>query len=123
MSDSPIAAEAVVTVAFGEQKEIVLRPVPCAKVTFKKPDDATGAGVTIAIKLEDGSWCGLDWTTWEPGKPWRSQERQFVPGRLRWRAERYSLEDDAEERRAELIEGELELAAGESREVIVQFPK
>ena len=117
-------AEAVVTVGFGEEKEITLKPVVSAKVTFVKPEHAPPGGVVISIKRPDGTWEPIEWSTvWEDGKEWKV-ERDVLPGRLLWRAERFALGTEPEERVAlGMVEGEVEAAAGESREVRIVFSR
>ena len=76
-----------------------------------------------SIKGPDGAWL-LNWSeVWEDGKEWKV-ERDVLPGRLVWRAERYALETEPEERvPVAVVEGEVDVAAGEARDVLIKFPR
>jgi hypothetical protein len=118
----PLHASARITVGFGEDKALVLRPAPGVPVTFTGRAGASGCRLVLFVKDADGTWSPVDWATWEPGKEWRGSERWFAPGRLEWRAERFDPESDRDDADA-VVEGVLDLAAGKAREVPIVFPK
>jgi RNA polymerase sigma factor (sigma-70 family) len=120
----PCHAEIVVTVGFGEQKDVVLKLGTSAHVTFRKPERAPSGGLKVFVRRADGAWDEVmaESYFWEEGKPWETK-REIIPGRVSWRAELYSLDVDPTERVAlATVEGEVDVAAGESRDVPIVFP-
>jgi hypothetical protein len=121
---NPCYAEHRVTVGPGEQKDVVLKLLASAHVTFRKPEASPTGGVIVSIRQADGTWDEVGWAqSWEDGKECK-YEREVLPGRLVWRAQLFSLDiDPAERTTIATAEGELDLGAGDAREIPIVFPK
>lgn len=104
--------ERIVSVGFGEEKTIELRPVVRGTATFTTPPTLSGH-VDLHIAGDDGGWHHV--ASWElqRGKNW-SHPQARRPGPFRWRAQLWPLDLPAALRVPKTIEGASEVQAGKT---------
>jgi hypothetical protein len=113
----PDTAEAIVTLAPGEDRTVELRLAPGGKIRFEASKQVR-AGFVLKVLDPDGEWREVLRQTHEKREPWSCE--WFRPaGPLKWKVEVWPLEVPARLRTPKVVEGETAVEAGKTATVVV----